>query len=133
MPTALLLIAHGSRRSEANADLEHLADVLRARNEYWHVQASYLELCEPGIVAGGELCVAAGATQVVMVPYFLSAGKHVTEDLTQKRDELTALHPAVEFVLTEPLGRHPLLAKIVVERVCEITFRSRTHTPANEK
>ena len=26
-PTALLLIAHGSRRPEANADLEHLADV----------------------------------------------------------------------------------------------------------
>ena len=93
-PTALLLIAHGSRRPEANADLDHLAGVLRARGEYAHVQPAYLELCEPGIVAGGELCVAAGARRVVLLPYFLSAGVHVVEDLTAARDELARRHPA---------------------------------------
>jgi sirohydrochlorin ferrochelatase len=115
-PTALLLIAHGSRRPEANADLEHLADQLRAGGEYHHVQAAYLELCEPGIVAGGERCVAAGARRVVLLPYFLSAGVHVVEDLTAARDELRRRHPEVQFVLAEPLGRHPLLAEIVAER-----------------
>lgn len=115
-PTALLLIAHGSRRPEANADLDHLAGALRARGEFLLVQPSYLELCEPGIVAGGELCVAAGAGRVVMLPYFLSAGKHVTEDLTAARDELAQRHPRVAFLLAEPLGRHPLLAEIVLER-----------------
>lgn len=114
--TALLLIAHGSRRPEANADLDHLAGVLRARGEWRHVQPAYLELCEPGIVAGGDGCVAAGATRVVLVPYFLSAGVHVAEDLTAARDELAKRHPAVQFVLAEPLGRHPLLADVVAER-----------------
>jgi len=33
-PPALLLIAHGSRRAEANADLEHVAESLRARGRY---------------------------------------------------------------------------------------------------
>ena len=116
MPTALLLIAHGSRRPEANADLDHLAGALRARGEYAHVQPSYLELCEPGIVAGGELCVAAGAGLVVMAPYFLSAGVHVVEDLTAARDELAKRCPGVEFVLAEPLGRHPLLAEVILDR-----------------
>jgi sirohydrochlorin ferrochelatase len=118
-PTALLLIAHGSRRAEANADLDHLAGVLRARGEYHPVQPAYLELCEPGIVAGGELCVAAGAGRVILLPYFLSAGVHVVEDLTAARDELARRHPKVEFVLAEPLGRHPLLAEVVVERARE--------------
>ena len=115
--TALLLIAHGSRRAEANADLDHLADALRSRRDFMVVQPSYLELCEPGIVAGGELCVAAGAGRVVMLPYFLSAGRHVTEDLTAARDELARRHPNVEFVLAEPLGRHPLMVEIVLGRV----------------
>jgi sirohydrochlorin ferrochelatase len=118
-PTALLLIAHGSRRPEANADLDHLAGVLRARGDVAIVQPSYLELCEPGIVAGGERCVAAGARRVVLLPYFLSAGMHVTEDLTAARDELARRHPEVEFVLAEPLGRHPLLAEVVADRVRE--------------
>ncbi|HKB03960.1 MAG TPA: CbiX/SirB N-terminal domain-containing protein [Gemmataceae bacterium] len=118
-PTALLLIAHGSRRPEANADLEHLAAVMRARGEFAVAQPSYLELCEPGIVAGGELCVAAGAGRVVLLPYFLSAGTHVTEDLTAARDELAKRHPAVEFVLAEPLGRHPLMAEVVAQRARE--------------
>jgi sirohydrochlorin ferrochelatase len=117
--TALLLIAHGSRRPEANADLDHLAGILRARGEWLHVQPAYLELCGPSIVAGGELCVAAGVTRVVMVPYFLSAGVHVVEDLTAARDELMKRRPGVEFVLAEPLGRHPMLAEVVAERVRE--------------
>ena len=122
--TALLLIAHGSRRPEANADLDHLAGVMRARGEFAVVQPSYLELCEPGIVAGGELCVAAGAGRVVLLPYFLSAGTHVTEDLTAARDELARRHPAVEFVLAEPLGRHPFMPDIVAQRARDALGRS---------
>src|SRR3954466_14015660 len=118
-PTALLLIAHGSRRAEANADLDHLADVLRAGGESLHVQPAYLELCEPGIVEGGELCVAAGARRVGLLPYFLSAGVHGGENLRAARDEVARRHPDVVFVLAEPLGRHPLLAEVVAERARE--------------
>jgi sirohydrochlorin ferrochelatase len=117
--TALLLIAHGSRRAEANADLEHLACVLRDRGEFALVSPSYLELCEPGIVAGGEICVQQGAIRVVLLPYFLSAGMHVTEDLTAARNELAKRHGQVEFLLAEPLGRHPKLAEIVIDRAKE--------------
>jgi sirohydrochlorin ferrochelatase len=118
-PTALLLIAHGSRRPEANADLEHLAAEMRGRGEHVHVQPSYLELCEPAIVAGGERCVAAGARRVVLVPYFLSAGVHVVEDLAAARDQLSKRYPDVEFLLAEPLGRHPLMAEVVAQRARE--------------
>jgi hydrogenase expression/formation protein HypE len=62
--TALLLIAHGSRRAEANADLDHLAAAMRQRGRYPVVQVAFLELAEPGIEAGGALCVERGATDV---------------------------------------------------------------------
>jgi sirohydrochlorin ferrochelatase len=116
MTTALLLIAHGSRRREANADLEHLAEALRQRGPYALVECCYLELAEPTIEQGGDRCVARGATRVLMVPYFLSAGRHVTEDLEAARQLLTAKHPGVVFRLAEPVGRHPLMVEIIAER-----------------
>lgn len=118
--TALLLIAHGSRRAEANADLEHLAEKIRARGEYYFVQASYLELCPPDIVSGGINCVEGGAERVILSPYFLSAGIHVAEDLTEARDELKKKFPEKEFLLAEPLGRHPLLLDVLLARAAEL-------------
>ena len=118
-PTALLLIAHGSRRPEANDDLRFLAEELRRRGRYAVVETSFLELAEPTIAQGGAACVGKGARRVVLLPYFLSAGVHVREDLNEARDELAKSFPEVEFLLAEPLGRHPLLLDVVEQRARE--------------
>jgi sirohydrochlorin ferrochelatase len=119
MKTALLLMAHGSRHTEANADLEHLAGALRAQGRYAVVEGSFLELAAPDIDEGAARCVAQGAERVVMLPYFLSAGVHVRRDLTACRDRLASRFGQVQFLLAEPLGRHPLLLEIVGDRVRE--------------
>ncbi|WP_165244939.1 sirohydrochlorin chelatase [Paludisphaera soli] len=118
--TAVLLIAHGSRRPEANADLHELAARLAAEGLRPIVEACFLELAEPDIPAGGAACVARGAAKVLMIPYFLSAGVHLLRDLTAARDELSATHPGVEFVLGSPLGPHRLLDELVAARVEEL-------------
>jgi sirohydrochlorin ferrochelatase len=123
MRDALLLIAHGSRQEEANADLHYVAEELRRSGEYIAVVASFLELAEPNIDDGGAKCVVAGAKCVVLLPYFLSAGVHVRRDLTAARDRLRARFPEVDFCLAEPLGRHPLLTRIVTERAQEASER----------
>ena len=116
MKTALLLIAHGSRRPDANADLEYVASEIRSRDEFFHVQVSYLELAEPTIERGGERCAESGAETVVMLPYFLSPGVHAIEDLAEARDALSARYPNIEFRLAEPLGRHPMIIDLILER-----------------
>jgi len=113
-----LLIAHGSRQEEANADLLYVAAGLRARG--WPiVEASFLELTEPDIGQGGARCVEQGAERVILVPYFLSAGVHVRRDLSEARTKLAQRFPAVDFRLAEPLGQHPLLLEVVAQRVRE--------------
>src|SRR6516164_8710954 len=119
MKTALLLIAHGSRNEEANADLHHLAAALRQERTFAVVEASFLELAGPDIDTGGARCVAEGVERVVLLPYFLSAGVHVRRDLAEARSRLAARFPHVEFRLAEPLGRHPLLLDVVAERARE--------------
>jgi len=116
---ALLLIAHGSRRPEANADLDHVAAAMRQRGAYAVVQTSYLELAEPTIAQGGAKCVEAGATAVTMLPYFLSAGVHVREDMLEAQAELAAEFPHVAFRLAPHLGLHPLLLDVVEARAKE--------------
>lgn len=117
--TAVLLIAHGSRRNEANRDLVELACRLRERGPYRIVEVSYLELVEPTIPQGCQRCVAAGATRVLMLPYFLSAGTHATADLEAARSEQAAAYPQVDFRLCPPLGLHPLMVSIILDRLAE--------------
>jgi sirohydrochlorin ferrochelatase len=114
---AALLIAHGSRRAEANADLAALAEAVRGTGRFEIVEIAYLELAEPGIPAGAARCVEQGARAVRMLPYFLSMGRHVAEDLERYRGELAARHPGVTFTLCAPLGLHAKVIEVVMERL----------------
>jgi sirohydrochlorin ferrochelatase len=122
--TAILLIAHGSRETSANEDLHALATRLAARGDHPIVVACFLELAEPDIPTGGDRCVAQGATRVLMIPYFLSAGVHLRRDLTAAREELQGRHPGVEFRLGPPLGPHPSLDSLVAARIRELEIPS---------
>ena len=120
MKTALLLIAHGSRNAVANDDLFAIAEELRQAGFYAIVEASFLELAEPTIGIAGERCVSQGAKRVILLPYFLSAGVHVRRDLQEHRDRLMQQFAGVKFVLAEPIGRHPLLTEVVMQRAMEV-------------
>jgi sirohydrochlorin ferrochelatase len=117
--TALLLIAHGSRQEEANEDLYHFVSELGTKGAYPIVEASFLELAEPNIETGSLRCIDQGATQVILLPYFLSAGVHVRRDLTAIGRRLAKRFPDVNFLLAEPMGRHPLLLDVVTDRARE--------------
>jgi sirohydrochlorin ferrochelatase len=117
--TAVLLIAHGSRLAAANADLLQLAEQLRSRFPGHTIETAYLELTEPTIPQGAARCVDLGATRVLLLPYFLSAGTHVTEDLRGFRAQFAEQWPSVRFELCPPLGLHPLMLEIVCDRLRE--------------
>jgi sirohydrochlorin ferrochelatase len=119
MASAILLIAHGSRRPEANRDLVQLADMLRPRVAGRVVEVAYLELAEPSIPAGLERCRQLGAREIEMLPWFLSAGSHVTDDLARLRDEFKGAHPDIAIALHPPLGLHPLMVDILLARLGE--------------
>lgn len=114
---ALLLIAHGSRRAEANAELVRLAELVQARRPGDVIEIAYLELAPPSIPEGAARCVAhPGVAEVRMVPFFLSPGRHVAEDLEGFCREFTERYPAVDFRVCPPLGLHPLVVEALLER-----------------
>ena len=107
--TALLLIAHGSREQKANADLYYVRDRILEQGRYGIVAVAYLELAQPTIPEAATWCVGQGAQQVILLPYFLSAGVHVLRDLSNACDCLSQKYPTVRFHLAAPLGQHAQL------------------------
>ena len=103
---ALLLVAHGSRREASNQEVRALAGRLRglSRDEFGVVDCAFLEIAEPLIPEGIERCITLGATEVVVLPYFLSAGRHVAEDIPRDVAAKQVEHPAVRIRIAPYLG-----------------------------
>ncbi len=118
---AILLIDHGSRRDDANAVVRSIAQMLRAAHPDVIVEAAHLELASPTVEEGFAACVAAGATRVVAVPYFLGPGRHVREDVPRVVGDAAAAHVGVVAHVTEALGADPLIAQLVARRAGLVT------------
>lgn len=103
---ALLLVAHGSRRESSNQEVRDLAARLRDRagDRFDHVDCAFLEIAEPLIPDGIQRCVDAGADQVIVLPYFLSAGRHVVEDIPNDVAVKQVEHPGIDIRIAPYLG-----------------------------
>ena len=112
----LLLIAHGSRREASNEDVRQLAEQIRQldKDTFDVVVPAFLELADPDIGAGVDRCVAAGANLITVMPYFLSPGRHVAEDIPEELEHAQHRHPGVRFHLREHVGGLDLMAKMVL-------------------
>ncbi len=119
MKRAILLVDHGSRRPEANALLDGVAELLRARAPERLVQVAHMELAEPDIEAGIDTCAAAGAEEIVVHPFFLGPGRHTTDDIPRLVSAAAGRHPKIRVRISEPLGAHPKLVEVILERVEE--------------
>ncbi|MFQ5801344.1 MAG: CbiX/SirB N-terminal domain-containing protein [Candidatus Methylomirabilales bacterium] len=124
MKRAVLLVDHGSRRQEANAVLIEVAEMIRHLSGFQVVHYAHMEIAEPTITQGFDACVADGAREVIVHPYFLAPGSHYNEDIPRLVAEAAARHPEVRWTITEPLGIHPKLCEVVLERVDTAVNRS---------
>ena len=77
-------------------------------------------------------CVAAGATTVVVVPYFLWPGSHWSEDIPALAAEAASAHPGVRYLVAAPLGPHPALAQIVEGRITHCLAHAAGEAPECE-
>lgn len=119
MKTAILLMAHGSRIPEANNAVREVAGMLKRMTNHKIVEVAFREQHQPDIQKGIDSCVLQGAERILLVPYFLSPGAHVLEDLPAELDEARRRYPDVVMELGKPLGVHRKLAEIVIERIDE--------------
>lgn len=122
-PTGIIIVDHGSRRRESNDMLLRAVEAFRATAAYAIVEPAHMELAPPDIATAYDRCVEQGARRVVVFPYFLSPGRHWSEDIPALVAAAADRHPQTQWLVTAPFGLHPQMQEIIADRI-----RSCLHT-----
>jgi precorrin-8X/cobalt-precorrin-8 methylmutase len=116
----IMLIGHGSPKKDANT-LESISGLL---HKAMHpgctdncIKVAYMQFVQPDIPTAIDSCISDGATEVIIHPFFLFSGMHVTKDIPEMIEAAKTKFPSVKFIYTEPLGIHENLVKIILERI----------------
>lgn len=133
----ILLMDHGSRNAASNARLHHLAqlyqltlgvtvtgtttstdpaDMSSSSSQGGKqdcdivVKAAHMEIATPTIPDGLKALLDLGVDEIICHPYFLSPGRHVTEDIpTIVNKAIDDLQIKVPVITTEPIGSNTQL------------------------
>lgn len=112
---ALILFSHGSVLCGAGRTLHEHAERLRARGEFERVEVGFLNYSRPTFAEAVARCADAGATRIVVLPYFLVPGVFVRADLPKAIDAARAAWPDLDFTVAEPIGFDDALADAILE------------------
>ncbi|MES1261477.1 MAG: CbiX/SirB N-terminal domain-containing protein [Acidobacteriota bacterium] len=117
MRTGIVVFGHGSSVASANDAVRSVAgDAARAGR--WDLyETAFLE-ASPRLEDAVANLVAAGADEILVLPYFLTLGIHLQRDLPKIVAELENLHRR-PIRVTPPLDGHPALSGILVARASE--------------
>lgn len=114
--TMILFIGRGSSDQEAINDFYKISSLLEQELHVLGVEQAFMGVAEPTVAQGIENCIARGAKEIIMLPYFLFTGI-----LMQRMGRMAAsfeeIHPNVHIKLANYFGYHPNLQNVLLERV----------------
>jgi len=117
--TAVIVFAHGSTVEEANEGVRTMTAELALRGNFALVDTAFLDCASPDLRESVGRMAAAGATRIVVIPFFLTLGIHLRRDLPGIVDGLRGIYAGVDIDVTEPLEGHPALVDIMLGRARE--------------
>lgn len=120
MHKAIIVIGHGSRSQEANAQFLAVVDQLQQQYPDAQVLAAYLEMVSPSLPEAMMSAVVHGAREIAIIPCLLFTGVHVHKDIPRLIADFIAAHPDIAIRLGRAIGADPLLAAILSARVDEL-------------
>jgi sirohydrochlorin ferrochelatase len=114
---ALVIVAHGSRREASNEEVRMLSQQVKLRLEgvYPLLETGFLELAKPSIAESIIRCIHKGATDINILPYFLSAGRHVQDDVPLEIQKVQAEYPSVDIKILSYIGGLQKLSDLLCE------------------
>jgi sirohydrochlorin ferrochelatase len=127
---ALLIVDRGSREPDVRHELEQVCRLTKLRAGYDHVDFSFLEVLPPFIAEGINQCMAAGASFITVMPYFLYPGIKLKD--TVKQSAMIGRDKNLKLVITRPLSYHPKMVQLIIDRINELKKNSCISQPDKE-
>ncbi len=113
----VVVVDHGSKRAESNEALLAVVENFVQSAPYVTVEPAHMELATPTIATAFDRCVSRGAEWVIVHPFFLLPGRHWSQDIPALVAKAAEKHPTVRWLVTAPLGNHPLMGQVMDSRI----------------
>ena len=83
------------------------------------IYPAYLQLAKPDLGQSLERLAKAGCRRIIIIPFFLFVGNHVSRDIPEIIEQEKKKYPDVPFIYTENLGEDSRIADIVADKIRE--------------
>jgi precorrin-8X/cobalt-precorrin-8 methylmutase len=122
--TGIVILCHGSRGEQGSVEV---AETLRRLSEGVkpllapgvEVTGAALQFNHPTLEEAVTSLAGQGVERIVIVPYFLFPGRHITEHIPELIEKLRGIYPGVQFISANTLGNDELLIARVARRIEE--------------
>ena len=113
---ALVLIGHGSRLEAANEEVRRLALQLETKLDR-PVFPAFLELAAPTLPEAIDLALGKSPREILVLPYFLTQGRHVQEDIPAILAAKAKAYPETPIKLLPYLGFEERLVELLADLI----------------
>ena len=114
----VLIIGHGSKDPNAKISIKYVADGLR--HSYRNVDHCFLEIEEPNIEQGIQICKERNPEILVVVFYFLHEGAHVKTDINADLKPALEKYKLNKVLVTKHIGADEKMIDLIIERANEV-------------
>jgi precorrin-8X/cobalt-precorrin-8 methylmutase len=118
---SFLVVSHGSPRADVNGRFVALVERIAARVA-GDVLPAFFSIARPNIPDQVAVLAARGTGRIVLMPYFLGAGQHVSADIPALLAECRERYPHIAFDMLPTLESDPVLEDLVVDRLTPLTM-----------
>jgi precorrin-8X/cobalt-precorrin-8 methylmutase len=120
--TGVIVLVHGSRgkvgRIEVESSLQRIVGGLRGRLASGiEVEGAALQFNNPSLEESVATLAGRGVKRVIIVPYFLFAGRHITEHVPLELADLQPMYPDIKFILADVMGMDDSFISLIARRV----------------
>lgn len=123
----IVILSHGSKLKKVNAGLNTTVRAIRQKTGLDTIVPAYLQFCQPDLEKSVKNLIANGHQTVIIIPFFLFNGNHVTRDIPHIIKKEKEKHPGVNFIYTKNLGKDARISDIVSDMIKEAVKSGSTY------
>ena len=120
--TGIIILAHGSRGERGKVEvvtiLEKIVSYIKPLlSQEVEIIGAALQFNKPGLEEAVDLLSEKGIKRIVIAPYFLFPGRHITEDIPGHINDLQTKYADIEFILADNLGLDEAFISLLAKKI----------------
>ncbi len=113
----VIILGHGSRLKEANNLIPKIIRQIKKNLGVKIIEPAYLQLYEPDLHKSVKKVVEKGCKKIIIAPFFLFTGNHVTRDIPKAIAKEAKIYKSVKLIYAKNIGDDSRIEEIVSDSI----------------